>query len=107
VDAATGRPLWTTGVDGWSWGQPAVDAQLVYVCTSSQANYPSGITGGVFALDRVTGTPVWRYAAAVPDTGSYGFPGSPALGMDRVFVSGLDGRVLAFPRQDSANPKIE
>ena len=96
-DAATGRKLWSTDVGGWSWGQPAVGARRVYACTSSQAGYPTGIGGGVVALDRATGAPAWQFVSAVPDTGSYGFPGSPALGMDRVFASGLDGRVLAFP----------
>ncbi len=97
-DAASGRSVWSTDVGGWSWGQPAVTQDRVYACTSAQAGYPTGITGGVFALDRATGAPVWRYAAAAPDTGSWGFPGSPAFGGDRVFATSLDGRVLAFDR---------
>jgi hypothetical protein len=28
--------------------------------------------------------------------GAWGFPGSPAVGASLVFVTGLDGRVLAF-----------
>jgi outer membrane protein assembly factor BamB len=73
-----------------------VDARRVYAGTSSQVGYLVGHAGGLLALDRATGKPAWRYAAAAPDTGAFGFPGSPALGAGRVYVSGLDGRVLAF-----------
>jgi hypothetical protein len=48
------------------------------------------------ALDRTTGAPVWRYAVEPPEEGAWGFPGSTAVGAGHVFVTGLDGRVLAF-----------
>ena len=47
-------------------------------------------------LDRGTGQAVWRYGAERPDEGVWGFPGSPAIGAGHVFVTGVDGRVLAF-----------
>jgi outer membrane protein assembly factor BamB len=95
-DAETGRPVWTSDVHGWAWGQPAVTGQRVYVGTASQVGYPAQHAGGVLALDRATGAAVWRHAAAAPDSGAYGFPGSPALGGGHVFVTGLDGVVRAF-----------
>ncbi len=95
-DAASGRRVWATDVFGWSWGQPAVTAERVYAGTSSQVGYLAHHQGAVFALDRATGKAVWRFSASAPDSGAYGFPGSPALGADHVFVSGLDGRVHAF-----------
>src|SRR6185295_1760615 len=66
VDAETGRRSWTADVFGWSWGQPAVDARHVYAGTSSQVGYLVGHAGGLLALDRATGKPMWRYAAAAP-----------------------------------------
>lgn len=97
-DARSGKRLWSADVFGWSWGQPAVSRDRVYLGTSSQVGYLAQHAGGVMALDRSTGTVAWRHAAAAPDSGAYGFPGSPALGEDRVFVAGLDGRVRAFRR---------
>ena len=96
---STPRPAGGCGssdVYGWSWGQPAVTEQRVYTGTSSQVGYLASHSGGVVALDRATGAIRWRYPAPAPDSGAYGFPGSPALGGGMLFVGGLDGRVLAF-----------
>jgi outer membrane protein assembly factor BamB len=97
LDAATGKRLWTADVSGWAWGQPAVTDDRVFMTTSGLRGY-SGDTrrGGVMALERETGRPVWRYASEPPEEGAWGFPGSPAVGAGHVFVTGLDGRVLAF-----------
>lgn len=95
-DVATGRRLWAADVYGWAWGQPAVAAERVFVGISSTRGYLAAHQGGVMAVDRATGRPLWRYAAAPPKAGPFGFPGSPAVGGGRVFVTGLDGRVYAF-----------
>jgi outer membrane protein assembly factor BamB len=95
-DAASGRRLWAADVFGWAWGQPAVTAGRVYAGTSSQVGYPAGHRAGVMALDRASGRAVWRYEAPAGASGAFGFPGSPATGGGLVFVSGLDGRLLAF-----------
>ncbi len=95
-EAASGRRLWAADVFGWAWGQPAVTAGRVYVGTSSQVGYPAGHRAGVMALERGTGRTVWRYEAPAGPSGAFGFPGSPATGGGLVFVSGLDGRLLAF-----------
>jgi len=95
-DVASGRRLWAADVYGWAWGQPAVTTARVFTGTASMRGYNAGHRGGVVALDRATGATVWRYAVAVPETGSSGFPGSPATGDGRVFLGGLDGRVYAF-----------
>jgi outer membrane protein assembly factor BamB len=95
-DARTGQPLWKTDVYGWAWGQPAVTDTRVYVGASSQVGYLAQHDGGVMALDRKTGRTLWRFPAPAPAAGAYGFAGSPAVGGGRVYVTGLDGRVLAF-----------
>ena len=96
VEAATGRRLWTADVQGWSWGQPAITGSRVYAGTSSQVGYLAQHSGGVVALDRGTGAIVWRCPATAPQSGPYGFPGSPAVGEGLVFVGGLDGRLIAL-----------
>ena len=97
VDAKTGRARWQADVYGWAWGQPAVTDSRVYMGTSSQAGYPAGHRAGVMALDRATGTVAWRYESPAAASGAFGFPGSPAVGEGFVYVSGLDGRLYAFP----------
>jgi outer membrane protein assembly factor BamB len=95
-DARTGERRWKTDVYGWAWGQPAVTDARVYAGTASQKDYLAGHRGLVVAMDRATGRPVWHYVAEPAATGSYGFPGSPAVGAGLVFVTGLDGRVYGF-----------
>jgi outer membrane protein assembly factor BamB len=92
----TGEKRWDSDVLGWPWGQPAVTDTRVYVGTAITKGYLVGHSGGIFALERRTGRPVWRHAAEPAESGSYGFPGSPAVGAGLVFVTGLDGRVYAF-----------
>ncbi len=95
-DARTGERRWKTDVFGWAWGQPAVTDARVYAGTASQKGYLAGHKGLVVAMDRATGRPAWHYVAEPAATGSYGFPGSPAVGEGLVFVTGLDGKVYAF-----------
>jgi outer membrane protein assembly factor BamB len=96
-EASTGKRLWRTDVHGWAWGQPALTDARVFVGTAALRGYSGDAhRGGVFALDRRTGKPTWRWVAEPPEEGVWGFPGSPAAGDGRVFVSGLEGRVLAF-----------
>jgi eukaryotic-like serine/threonine-protein kinase len=95
-DVATGRRLWASDVYGWAWGQPAVTGDRVFVGTASRHGYLAGHRGGVVAVERASGRPVWRYAVEPPPSGAFGFPGSPAVGAGRVFLGGLDGRVYAF-----------
>jgi outer membrane protein assembly factor BamB len=96
IDAATGRSLWTADVHGWSWGQPAVTEDRVFIGTSSASHYVVAFRGLLAALDRATGAMAWRYELKAPESGTYGSPGSPAVGDGRVFFTTLDGRVLAF-----------
>lgn len=95
-DAQTGRPIWSTDVWGWAWGQPAVTAARVYMDTSGMGEYPVPHRAGLMAVERSTGKPVWRFVVQPPDGKAYGFTGSPAVGAGRVFIAGLDGRVYAF-----------
>jgi outer membrane protein assembly factor BamB len=95
--AGSGERLWEADVFGWAWGQPAVTDLRVYVQTAGMRGYQNdNHRGGVMALDRASGEPVWWFALEPPEEGVWGFPGSSAAGAGQVFVTGLDGRVLAF-----------
>jgi outer membrane protein assembly factor BamB len=95
-EARTGRRLWATDVHGWAWGQPAVTDRRVFIGTAATKDYLVGHRGGAVAVDRATGQPVWSFVAKASESGSYGFPGTPAVGAGLVFLTGLDGRVYAF-----------
>jgi eukaryotic-like serine/threonine-protein kinase len=95
-EAESGKRLWATDVQGWSWGQPAVDDRRVYAGVSSQVGYGTGHSGSAVALDRETGEAVWRFRAPAPASGDYGFAGSPAIGPDFVYFASLDGKVYAL-----------
>lgn len=92
----SGRRLWKTDVHGWAWGRPATTPARLYVGTSGQVGYPVEHRGELLALELASGRALWKYAAAKPDSGAYGFPGSACTGLGRVFAAGLDGRVYAF-----------
>ena len=94
-DAASGRPVWKADVRGWAWGQPALDDSRLYIGTVSNKGYLVDHRGGLVALNRDSGRVLWHFDAT-PVEGSYGFPGSPAVGDGKVFASGLDGKVHAF-----------
>ncbi len=96
IDAATGKSVWTADVHGWAWGQPAVTEDRVFIGTSSASHYVVAFRGLLAAIDRATGALAWRYELKAPEAGTYGSPGSPAVGDGRVFFTTLDGRVLAF-----------
>jgi outer membrane protein assembly factor BamB len=95
-DARTGEPVWKTDVWGWAWGQPAVTANRVYMPTSALGGYPVPHRGGIFAVDRATGKPVWRFAQPEPKDVAFGYTGSASVGGGKVYIAGLDGKVLAF-----------
>jgi len=96
-DARSGRQLWAADVFGWAWGQPAVTGARVYLGTCGMGDYLAPHRGGVVAMDRATGRPVWRFAPDTTDAKTYGFPGSPAVGAGLVYFTDLGGRVYAFP----------
>jgi outer membrane protein assembly factor BamB len=95
-DVRSGKTLWAADVYGWAWGQPAVTERRVFIGTSSATHYLAGHRGMLAALDRATGALAWRYDLKPPESGTYGSPGSPAVGDGLVFFTTLDGRVLAF-----------
>jgi outer membrane protein assembly factor BamB len=101
LDAATGAALWTNpyAVDGNStMSFPMTDQGQVYLTLRHNTN-PS--TGGVVALDVVTGTVRWEhdFPSTGPGrgTGSYGRVG---IWHDLVIAASDDGTVYALNRAD-------
>ncbi len=99
LDAKTGERQWSFDTGGSSWGQPAVSDDSVYVGAVGVGGYIADHQPGFFAVDRETGAARWSYRPERPEgAGNSGFASSPALGAERVFVGGLDGRLYAFRR---------
>jgi outer membrane protein assembly factor BamB len=103
IDAAAGRAIWSTDVQGSAWGQPAVTGSTVYAGVAGVLHYIAPHRGSIVALDRASGKIRWWYPAAPPDpapkgTAAYGFAGSVAVGKTLVFAGGLDGFLYAFRR---------
>lgn len=97
-DPRTGRIIWRTDVYGAPWGRPLVTDKFVYDGVSAIVPYMTRHTGGVVALDRVSGKLAWRYPLPnPPGTLHYGFAGSPARSGDAFVIGGLDGALYAFP----------
>ena len=100
LDPATGRARWSTPVHGMNWGTPLVTADRVFTGTAAQ-NIPGTAiahTGGILALDRVTGAVLWRRPAApAPDNGFGGYAGTLALAGHKIIAAGFDGNLIALP----------
>jgi outer membrane protein assembly factor BamB len=100
-DAGSGRRSWDVDVGGSAWGEPAVTAERVFAGAVGALHYLLPHRASAFALDRRTGTAIWRYpveppAGAAAGLVAYGFAGSPALGEGLAYFGGLDGHLHAF-----------
>jgi outer membrane protein assembly factor BamB len=100
LDPVSGRARWSTDVQGMCWGSPAVTADTVFIGTVAQ-NMPGTViahTGGICALDRVSGAVKWQYRSPLaPENGFGGQAGSLAVAGDRVIALGFDGVLTAWP----------
>jgi outer membrane protein assembly factor BamB len=97
-DPATGNVVWSTDVHGISWGTPLVTEGVVYAGTAGQLGALIRHQGSLVALDRATGSVLWRVPVEpAPDAPIFGFAGSPALSGTSVIVVAADGLVSAFP----------
>lgn len=99
IEPATGRELWATDVQGLSWGTPVVTGETVFAGTAGQALPGTVIkhAGGIVALDRKTGSAIWRYESTGASGGFSGFAGSLILVAGVVVGAEVDGTVVAFP----------
>jgi outer membrane protein assembly factor BamB len=97
IDADTGKPVWNTYTDGSAWSSPAVTDRHVYIGVVGVVPYFIEHKGGFMAVDRATGTVVWRFPMTViPGATDYGVASSPAVDRGLVFFGGLDGTFYAF-----------
>jgi outer membrane protein assembly factor BamB len=105
IDADSGREVWSFGTGGSAWSTPAVSEKTVFIGVVGTSGYFLDHRGGFFAVDRVSGTPLWTYSLP-PISGSftYGVATSPAVDTGRVFFGSLDGTFYAF-RADGEGPR--
>ena len=98
LDAAAGRPLWSSYVPGWSWARVAVGVNHIYAATVGSTSYLAPRGAALAALDRRTGALRWLYRMPPPGgPAPYGFAAAPAIGGGRLFAADLAGNVYAFP----------
>jgi len=97
-DAASGERRWSFDTGGSAWAQPAVTGERVFLGTVGVANYLVDHRATFWAVDRETGTPIWKYEPTPSADGSsiWGFPAAAVVVGGKVLVGGLDGRLLAF-----------
>jgi outer membrane protein assembly factor BamB len=98
IDAKNGRVLWRTNVFGWSWGDPLLTAERIYVGVGGVEPYFQRHLAGVAALDKRTGKLLWRWPYAKPQGAFiWGFGSTPVRAGDLMLLAGLDGSLYAFP----------
>jgi len=98
IRADDGQLRWAFDTPGSAWGTPAVTADRVFIGSVGVRDYFIDHRPGFFAVDRGTGRAVWWYPTDQPeDRKLSGYVSSPAVGGERVYVGGLDGRIYAFP----------
>lgn len=100
-DPQTGRPRWSTPVNGMTWGTPAVTEDSVFAGVTCQRGALIAHEGGIVALDRRTGAIKWRHPMTFPSEQMPfgGIAGSIALDGDRLIAAGFDGQLIALPAQ--------
>lgn len=98
LEPKSGRLLWTTPVQGLTWGTPLVTADTVFAGTSAQRDALIPHQGGIVALDRTRGTLRWRHPLPLgPGAARAGVLGSLARGGDAIIAAAFDGTVVALP----------
>jgi outer membrane protein assembly factor BamB len=99
IDLASGRTRWSFHTGGWAWAGPAVTDDTVYTGAVGTSGYIGRRTGGFYAVARRDGKPSWKFPVVAEEgRRRWGFASSPAIGPERVFVGGLDGKLYAFER---------
>lgn len=97
IDPATGKRIWNANLDGSVWSSPAVTEQHVFVGVIGTEPYFLPHHGGFFAVDRSSGSVLWRFPMTkVEGLVDYGVASSPAVDNGLVFFGGLDGTFYAF-----------
>jgi outer membrane protein assembly factor BamB len=102
LDVRGGALRWERSVPGWSWSQPAVLGDAVFVGAVGDAGYPVPRAGALLALDRATGEVRWARSATPAERGEWGFAAGPAAAGDVVVAADLAGVVSAFPPRGAA-----
>lgn len=99
IDPADGRVLWRSDVRGWTWGTPLVAGDRIYAGAAGGSPYFFHHVAGLWALDRASGRPLWRWPFdEVPGAHQWGVGGSPALAGDTLVITTIEGSVYGFAK---------
>jgi len=90
----------STLVEGWAWGNVAVNQDFIFTGSVGTMYYMDDMHGRFYAIDRETGKPSWCYKVKDdPESFAVGFASSPVIWKNKVFVGGLDGIMYGFEYQ--------
>lgn len=96
-DPTDGRVVWRTDVYGWNWGRPLVTDKRIYVGVAGGSPYMIRHVPSLTALDRKTGTIVWRWTPPASEALQSGFPAGPVIDGKVMVIAALDGTLYGFP----------
>ena len=97
VDGATGAPVWTAPMPGWSWSRPVVTDRYACLGAVGIAAESDGHDGGYLCLNRRTGNPRFTLKGSVAEgTGEWGFASSGVWIAGTFYAADLSGTVWAF-----------
>lgn len=100
-EAATGKVVWRTDIFGIAWPTPAVTEKIVYAAAGGYEPYQVRHVGSLCALERATGTILWRWPAPkAAHQYEQGFAAGPALAEGMLVIGSMDGTLYGFPVED-------
>jgi outer membrane protein assembly factor BamB len=100
LNAEDGSTRWSTDLNGYAFGQPALAGDMAFEATAAGPPVPGKATqrAALFAVDRHNGELRWtRPAGASLDSYLAGFTGSALIAGNRLLIGGLDGILYAYP----------
>lgn len=100
LDADSGSTIWEFRTGGWSWSDPVLADDVVYIGgLSASPYYFEGVElrPGFFAVDQETGTGLWEFTPErIEGYLTGGVFSTPAIVGGVVYVAGIDGRLYAL-----------
>ena len=100
MSTQTGDIVWQTTTPGWSWGQPVMHQDHVYIGSTGHDEPGWYVTQrGFLAVNTDSGDIVWQYQPnKIPGFVHGGVYASPAVSNSKVLVPDLDGFIHIFEK---------
>ncbi|MCE2572225.1 PQQ-binding-like beta-propeller repeat protein [Motilimonas eburnea] len=95
----TGEPVWQFNTQGWSWGAPLLDGDIVYIGAMGADGYWTKVVRGFYGVNAASGELTWQYQPEkIAGYVNGGVFATPAVHKGQLWVADLDGRVRVFTR---------